>query len=275
MRETLRRLVEGRPPHEGLHLLREALQAQILGALQRAGAMVPMAFQGGTALRFLFNLPRFSEDLDFALVEGRDSSFALKEYLHGFDHDLRHADLAAEIAVNEKTTVHKAQLRFRGLAHVLGLSPHPNQTLMIRLEVDTRPPAGAGLQTTVVRRHELLHLQHHDQASLLAGKIHAVLARPYAKGRDYYDLVWYLSDPAWPPPNLTLLNNALAQTGWEGSPLTAATWRSTVLAKAQAADWPAIRSDVAPFLERPEELELLSLPVIEKLLESAPSRPSV
>lgn len=273
MREPLRRLVEGKSPHEGLHLLREALQAQVLAALQRAGAMVPMAFQGGTALRFLFNLPRFSEDLDFALVEGRDPSFALKKYLQGLEHELRHADLAVEVAVNEKTTVHKAQLRFRGLAHALGLSPHPNQTLMIRLEVDTRPPAGAGLQTTVVRRHELLHLQHHDRASLLAGKLHAVLARPYAKGRDYYDLVWYLSDPTWPAPNLALLNNALTQTGWEGGPLTSASWRNAVLAKAQAADWRAITTDAAPFLERPGDLQLVSLHTLEKLLKDTPRPP--
>jgi hypothetical protein len=49
------------------NLAREYLQARTLLALQQAGAMIPMAFQGGTALRFLFGLPRFSEDLDFAL----------------------------------------------------------------------------------------------------------------------------------------------------------------------------------------------------------------
>ena len=65
----------------------------------------------------------------------------------------------------------------------------------------------------MVRRHVLLQLHHHDRASLLAGKLHAVLQRPYVKGRDFFDLLWYLSDPGWPSPNLTLLNRALAQTG--------------------------------------------------------------
>jgi LuxR family maltose regulon positive regulatory protein len=77
--------------------------------------------------------------------------------------------------------------------------------------VATNPPAGAGLATTVVRRFVVLQLQHHDKASLLAGKLHAILQRSYTKGRDIYDLLWYLSDPTWPPPNLVLLNNALAQ----------------------------------------------------------------
>ena len=75
--------------------------------------------------------------------------------------------------------------------HELGLSPRTSEVISVEIEVDTAPPAGAVLATTVVRRHVTLHLQHHDRASLLAGKLHAVLQRPYAKGRDFYDLFWY------------------------------------------------------------------------------------
>jgi hypothetical protein len=59
----------------------------------------------------------------------------------------------------------------------------------VKLEVDTRLSQGAVLETTVVRRHVLLRLQHHDRASLLAGKLHAILQRPWPKGRDFYDRV--------------------------------------------------------------------------------------
>ena len=58
-------------PINGRNLVREYLQARILESLQRAGAMVPLAFHGGTALRFLYAIPRFSEDLDFALERTR------------------------------------------------------------------------------------------------------------------------------------------------------------------------------------------------------------
>jgi hypothetical protein len=252
---------------QGLHLAREYLQARILGSLQRAGGMIPLAFQGGTALRFLYDLPRFSEDLDFALVDGRAAGFQLKPFLVAIERELKLDDLAAEVTFNEKTVVQKASFRFRGLAHSLGLSPHWNQTLTIRFEVDSRPPAGAEIATTIVRRHELLHLQHHDKSSLLAGKLHAILNRPYAKGRDYYDLIWYLGDRRWPEPNLTLLNNALAQTGWSGDPLTSSNWRRALVERARGADWKAVRADVAPFLERPVELELMTLSTVEKILE--------
>jgi hypothetical protein len=89
-----------------------------------------------------------------------------------------------------------------------------------------------------------LHLQHHDPASLLAGKLHAVLQRTYPKGRDFYDLLWYLSGPAWPSPNLALLNNALRQTGWSGSELSDEGWRAPVLDRVQNAEWSRIVADV-------------------------------
>ena len=84
------------------------------------------------------------------------------------------------------------------------------------------------METSLVRRHVLLNVYHHDRSSLLAGKLHAILQRPYLKGRDLYDLIWYLSDRNWPPPNLTLLNNALAQTGWTGDVLRVENWREVV-----------------------------------------------
>src|SRR5207237_623298 len=101
--------------------------------------------------------------------------------------------------------VHSAFVRFPGLLHDLGISPHATEVLAVKIEVDTNPPRGAVLETTIVRRHATLHLQHHDRPSLLAGKLHAVLQRPYVKGRDLFDLIWYLADPDWSPPNLTLL----------------------------------------------------------------------
>ncbi|HYX24111.1 MAG TPA: nucleotidyl transferase AbiEii/AbiGii toxin family protein, partial [Thermoanaerobaculia bacterium] len=124
--------------------------------------------------------------------------------------------------------------------------------------VDTNPPPGAILATTIVRRHVTLHLQHHDPASLLAGKLHAVLQRAFPKGRDFYDLLWYLSDPAWPSPNLVLLDNALRQTGWNGPEIAGESWKEPVRERIQTADWQRIVADVKPFLEDSAEIEMLT-----------------
>lgn len=266
MKDYLAQLVRAAAtPEQGLNVVREYLQARILGALQRAGAMVPLAFHGGTALRFLYASARYSEDLDFCL-ERPDAGYDLRAYLLAIRRELEAEGYAVELRVNEQRIVHSAWVRFRGLPYELGLSPHHDQVTAVKLEVDSRPPAGAGLATTVVRRHVTLQLQHHDRASLLAGKLHALLNRPYVKGRDVYDLLWYLGDPDWPEPNLVLLNNALEQTGSEGGLLAPDTWRETVRARLQDVSWTAIRSDVRPFLEPNASADLLSPANILRLL---------
>ena len=187
MKDHLEQLVRGHDPLQGRNLAREYLQARILGALQRAGAMTALAFQGGTCLRFLFSLPRYSEDLDFTL-EREPADYSLRRCLRAVRAELSAERYDVDLRVrDQRRAVRSAVVRFRGVLHDVGLSPHPAEVLAVRIEVDTRPPAGATTGVSLVRRHETLRLFHHDRASLLAGKLHAVLQRPHAKGRDLYD----------------------------------------------------------------------------------------
>lgn len=268
MKEGLREILSGLGAGPAArNLAREFLQAKVLGALQRAGAMVPLAFQGGTALRFLYLIPRYSEDLDFAL-ERPGSGYDFRGTLDAIRADLEREGYRVDIArPSDRKVVHSAFVRFPGLLHEMGLSGHRDEALSVKLEVDTRPPAGAGLETTVVRRHVLLRLQHHDRASLLAGKLHAILQRPWPKGRDFYDLVWYLGDRTWPAPNLVLLNNALEQTGWGGAALTEATWVSAVRERLRGVRWEALAADAGPLLESPEDRALLTQETVTRLLD--------
>ncbi len=168
--------------------------------------------------------------------------------------------------------MHSAFIRFRGLLYELELSPHRDEALAVEIEVDTNPPAGAGLATTVIRRHVPLQLHHHDRASLLASKLHAILHRPYLKRRDLYDLLWYLSDPGWPSPNLTLLNNALRQTGWRAQLLTEDNWRKTVRRRLQAVAWENVVDDVRPFLDSSGDAGLLTAENLKHVLDYRPER---
>ncbi|NJL27262.1 MAG: nucleotidyl transferase AbiEii/AbiGii toxin family protein [Thermoanaerobaculia bacterium] len=243
---------------EARNIAREVIQAKVLASLQRSGAMIPLAFHGGTALRFLFGIGRYSEDLDFAL-ERSGRGYDFRAYLRQIESDLSNEGFSVELKVNDRKVVHSAFVRLRGLLFELGLSSHADEVLAVKIEVDTRPPAGAGLATTVFRRHETLHLQHHDRPSLLAGKLHALLQRSYTKGRDVYDLVWYLSDRSWPMPNLELLRNALQQTGWVGEIPDEGNWRVLVAARLRQLEWARVRTDLEPFLEAPREIDLISL----------------
>ncbi len=266
MKEYLAELTRASPtPTQGRNVTREYLQARILGALQRAGAMLPLAFHGGTALRFLFATARYSEDLDFAL-ERRRAPYDLRAYLRRIRTEFAAEGYSLEVKVSDTRTVHSAFVRFPGLLYELDLSPHRSAALAVKIEVGTNPPAGAGLTTSVVRRQVVLQLHHHDRASLLAGKLHAILQRPYVKGRDLYDLVWYLSDPQWPAPNLALLNNALVQTKWAGGLLTQRNWREVVRDRLRAVAWDQAVADVRPFLDPSADPGLLTPENIRRLV---------
>lgn len=266
MKELLRELIAVQPHALAKrNILREYLQARMLQALQERGAFLSWAFLGGTALRFLFGLPRFSEDLDFSLLP-TGGAIDFRKIMSNIERVFVAENYTVEIKLNDRKAVHSAFIRFPGLLHEMGMSPRRAETVSIKIDLDTNPPDGAHIETTLVRRHVTLNISHYDKASLLAGKLHAILSRPWLKGRDVYDLIWYLADRTWPEPNLILLNKSLEQTGWDGSPLTKSSWRKSVLGRLKRADWKNTLEDVRPFLERDTDAALMTLGNCRKLL---------
>ncbi len=268
MKHELNGYVRQAPEGFGKSVAREYLQARILQHIGLSGQMASLAFMGGTALRFLFAVPRYSEDLDFAL-EANLQDYAFRDVLGVIAHGFEREGYEVEIKFKEsRTAVDKAFVKFPGLLSEIGLSPHASEVLSVKIEVDTRPPAGAVSVVSEVRRFVLMRLYHHDRASLLAGKIAAVLMRQYTKGRDLYDLLWYLSDRSWPSPNLVMLRNAAEQGGW-GNPasLDAAGWQEAVLQRLGEVDWDKARIEAVQFLERPLEADLLEYATFERLLK--------
>lgn len=259
-------LVKSRPPAvDGLNLLREYLQSRMLGAMQEAGAMIPLAFMGGTALRFLYRQPRFSEDLDFTLERG-GRAFDFRQLTEKLKRQLEREGYTVTAAMRQKNVVETALFGFAGLPFETGLSQHPTEALRIKLEVDTNPPAGASLEVTVIDRFGPLRLQHHDLPSLFAGKIAAIVARPYTKGRDLYDLMWYLARQPAIEPNKILLVNAVRQTAPEAAEPVDSDWRQALRVRLATVDWLDARRDVERFLEQPRDVELIEAATFDQLL---------
>jgi len=266
MKDHLFSLLSGAAqPSSKVGILREYLQARLLQLLQAQGCFTTWAFHGGTALRFLYGIARFSEDLDFTL-HGPWHPMDFRKTLDKIGKGFEAEGYEVQVKIGAEKIVASAFIKFPGLLHEAGLSPRRDQNFSVKIELDTRPPGHISRASTLVRRHVMLNLYHHDKPSLLSGKIHALLARPYVKGRDLYDLLWYLSDPSWPRPNLPMLNAALEQTGWKRPLPTAENWRSTLWDRLHGVDWPQIRKDVMPFLERPDEAELLNGDTMGSLL---------
>lgn len=240
----------------GANLLREMVQWDVLVGMSRREAFRKSAFIGGTALRVLYGLPRFSEDLDFSATESGITLSDLHKWMSGAAERLNASGLdSVEVKLGKADkTVLKATLSIPGILKAAGISPMASQKLNIKVEVDTKPPDGWVGKTEVRSRPRLIAIQTYDMPSLMAGKLHALLARPWTKGRDWYDLMWYLGRDV--EPNIDLLQTSLDQMP---SPLTddATEWRSCIAGKAKVTDWQKVQHDIASFLEDPSELQLM------------------
>jgi predicted nucleotidyltransferase component of viral defense system len=251
-------------PAAKLNLLREYVQASVLRSLHESEAFESISFVGGTALRFAFNLPRFSEDLDFSLEDSEGCDPV--KWMTKLKRDLSLAGFDVSVSWNDRKTVHTSWIKAAGLLYEAGLSPLADEKLSIKIEIDSNPPGGAETVRTVINRHFMFALRHHSLSSLMAGKVHALLTRPYAKGRDWYDLLWYLSRRPPTEPNRSLLRNALNQTQGEGA-VSGADWQSVLYEKTKTMDFRKILQDVEPFLERPQDAGLMTAGHFQSLLQ--------
>lgn len=197
-------------------------------------------------------------------------AFSLRALASRLERRLQREGYAVRVRISDTATVAKALVGFVGLPAEAGLSAHADEVLWVKVEVDTKPPAGADLAVSVVDEFGLLRLQHHDLPSLFAGKLAAIMARNYTKGRDLYDLLWHLTRDGGAEPNLVLLGNALRQTAPGVAEAAEADWRGAVRARLEEVDWEDARRDVAPFLEQRRDVDLISAQTFDGLLGGPP-----
>jgi hypothetical protein len=243
---------------------KEIIQEVALYALWRAGFFEVAAFQGGTSLRILHSLPRFSEDLDF-MLKAPDPEFDWTGYLHQLLACFQEYGLQPEALPKGKMEqrIKKAVIKDSSVINQLNLSfyqGHKGQKINIKLEIDVDPPAESGYEYTYLDFPTDYEVCHQDLSSNFALKIHALLCRPFLKGRDWYDFNWYIKQGV--SPNLPHLTNALVQYGpWQGQGelVVDMAWLKTVMQeKIDSVDWKEAASDVEKFL-KPGEVESLRL----------------
>jgi predicted nucleotidyltransferase component of viral defense system len=242
--------------------LKEIAQEIALLALSRAGFFKIAAFQGGTCLRILYGLERFSEDLDFILEEP-DKNFDWEKYIKNMNEEFNAYGYSLEITNKTKldkavkTAFLKADSK-GGLLIIKDLRSN-RPKLQIKLEIDTNPPAGSKYELKFLDFPLAYSVQSQDLSSLFASKCHALLCRPYTKGRDWYDFSWYVKRKA--VINFEFLNNAIHQLGpWQGQAISITpTWfEKNLKEKINNTDWDTAKKDVKRFL-RPRELIALDV----------------
>jgi predicted nucleotidyltransferase component of viral defense system len=243
------------------NVLQEIVQQMVLASLSRAGIFsnAQAVFHGGTCLRIVYGMNRFSEDLDFFLKRP-DPDFSWKRYLEhvvrdGFGEGLR---FSVQAKAKEETAVKKAFLRTdsfgKDLAPVLPFARDPRKLIKVKLKIDVNPPLGSSYETRYLAFPVTTAITTQSLESGFAMKIGAMLGRTYAKGRDWYDFIWYVNKKT--VPDLELLSNSLDQQGpWAGQKVKAnSRWVEMSLRKRIAEiDWQAARRDVERFLPLREQ----------------------
>jgi predicted nucleotidyltransferase component of viral defense system len=251
--------------------LREILQELALLGLWRAKFFEKAAFCGGTALRILYGLDRFSEDLDFSLLQTMPDfelerySDALKRELAAFGFDVRveQKGKAVETAVQSaflKANTANELLVIQPGDHILRQIP-AGQLIRIKIEVDTDPPPGFATENRFLLLPIPFSVRTYGLSDLFAGKMHAVLCRRWknrVKGRDWYDLVWYCAHH--PELHLAHLEERMRQSGhWEGKKnLGTDDFLALITEAIGRLDVDQARGEVLPFVRNPEALEVWS-----------------
>ena len=252
-----------------INALKEIIQEIVLSGLSRGNFFDVAAFYGGTALKIFHHLDRFSEDLDFALIEA-NSDFQLSSYFPYIERELKAYGLNLEVSTKKKineSNITSAVVRGGTLEHILKFFPnrennqynHLLKKIKIKFEVDINPPSGANYEY----KYKLLPSPHqiriYDMSSLFAGKIHAILCRNWkirVKGRDLYDYVFFLANHT--SVNLELIKNKLIASNYidPNSSFDILVLKKLLIAKFSVIDYKEAKEDVLPFIKDSQSLNL-------------------
>ncbi len=195
---------DGLPILKKRAVLREYLQVIILSSIYNFELGKLMYFTGGTALRFFYNMPRFSEDLDF---DTRDLDFeGFKKILECVKKELVKEGFSLEVFLEQRNKLYIAELKFKELMKKYGITDERGMDLMIKVEV-YKPSWNLQVESDVLSLYgynfSCILL---DKATLFSEKICALFNR--RRGRDIYDTLFLLKRK-FPINKKVLLENKL------------------------------------------------------------------
>jgi predicted nucleotidyltransferase component of viral defense system len=227
-------------------LVREYLQYQLLALIFKHSVSRKLSFLGGTNLRIIYNLPRFSEDIDF---DNKDLSF------EEFSDLSRHIEVELErrgFLVENKLVGREAfhcYIKFPDLLYLHGISPIREEKILIQIDTFNQ-----GVQyepeTFILNKFEIFEqILVTPKSVILSQKLWTITQRKRLKGRDFYDIMFLLQNTK---PDLVFL-----KAKFNTSNLNEV--RKIILAQLKDADYGSLIKDLSPFLQHPNEAEKIKL----------------
>ncbi len=255
---------------EKYNAIKEIMQEFVLCGLSKAGFFNEAAFYGGTALRIFYGLDRFSEDLDFALLN-ENPNFDLSTYFPILQSTIESFGLSLSLEIKNKSKesfVQSAFFKADTIEYFLSFYPNDiivginkNEKIKIKFEIDTTPFKNATYETKYQLLPTPYSIKLYDESSLFAGKIHAIICRSWksrVKGRDLYDYIFYLSRNS--KFNLPYLNEKLVESNFitnHGS-CTLEDIKKFLINRFNDIDFKQAKEDVFPFIKDKNSLEIWS-----------------
>jgi len=173
------------------HILKEYVQLVILDYLSTTAHIRKMTFIGGTNLRLVKGIDRFSEDLDFDCKD-----LAEEEFIRMSDDVLSFLQRSGfNVAAREREKnglkAFRRSLYFPELLFSLGLSGHREARFLLKIESQDQQTPYEPVMEFIRGCGFFFPFPVPSEAVLCAMKIAAMLSR--GKGRDYYDVMFLLS----------------------------------------------------------------------------------
>jgi len=229
--------------------------------LVRAGFFDKAAFYGETCLRIFYDLPRFSEDLDFSLLSPQ-ADFSLEPYFNTVEKEFAALGFEVEILAREKSIDSAIVSAFlKNTTSIYDVRVHGQKVLKIKFEVDTDPPLGFKTEEKLLLDPYSVYVKCFSLSDLYAGKMHALLFRQWqnrVKGRDWFDFEWYVRRGV--ELNLTHLAMRAKQSAdlADDESLTPALLRAWLLQRVERLDIESAKSDARRFIADAPVLDIWS-----------------
>lgn len=263
---------------ETLAAMREIMQEIALAALSRTDFFKKAAFYGGTALRIFYGLDRYSEDLDFSLLE-TNPDFSLSPYFTAITSEFESLGMRVSIREKDKrvkTPIESAFLKSETLWQELVLEDlvkqhgiSSNKSIKIKIEIDRVPPLGFETEEKLLLRPFSFYVNCFTMSSLFAGKLHALLFRKWknrVKGRDWYDMEWYIRKGI-PLNKHHFLCRAQETNDWQKSSISSEEILQLLTEKIESVSFDAVKEDVRRFIHDEQKLAIWSENYFKDLIQ--------
>lgn len=244
----------------------EVNQQIILAGLYNGGFFEKAAFYGGTCLRIFHRLQRFSEDLDFSLLQS-DENFDFTQYFQPIIDQFSMVGRSVEIKKKDKKSFGKVESAFlKDNTDVYDISFQTDRSIKIKIEVDTLPPLHFKTEQKLLILPFSFMTRCYTLPDLFAGKMHALVYRAWknrVKGRDWYDFEWYVRHSI--PLDFNHLAERILQFNHET--IDRESFMILLKDKFASTNIEHVKKDVLPFIKHPEELNIWSNDYFQQLAD--------